>query len=435
MIYRTAELEGLGRWRPRRPRHLVAAARGLRSGGAGPGPVARGNPFRRARQLQGLGGWFSKAVKKLNPVNITRKVASVARAVGKSQIKMTQKAVRSQVNVARKLTSSQVLKKLNPINVARKIGESQLKFTKRMVDAEIKRNKKLWSSPTFRKVLLAVAIVAAIYFTGGAAVSYLMTIYAAMEKKKSGDAAAAAAAEQQQQMAEQGLRGEILASGYSPAQAEEVIARMRGGEDPSAALKSMGAPSAQAEGEQGAVDEQYTEYAGSEAAPISGDQAMQSREAFLQWFQGWKPEAVAALRAERPELFADLPSGGQALSGYDDNLGDWSADSYQLGDFDWGETLSSWGSAIAEAAPNILKTVGEAKTLQLQLARMRQGLAPLPTAQAVAQAQRLPAPPGSAGLSAGLSMPVVLGGAALLMGGMFLMMGRSGGGGGRSRRR
>jgi len=399
-------------------------------------------------ELNGLGdlGKFSlkKTIKKLNPITVTKKAVALV-----THPKALIAAVKANNPIVVAKASIALAKEYNPAAVAKNtielgkaVAKQQLAVTKKLVDPRehIKLTKQVLHSPAVQNILKAAVVVVAGYFTGGAAVAPLMKLWMADREKREGRALNAQQ-EAEAAQAEAGIRSEMLAGGYSSEQANQVIGQIHGGADPAAALQSIGPPNpvvasaaVAAAAPSISFADAYAEAAGSAGAPmnttampapsrrsevlgrsvpvsLSSEDVMQSkqsksREQFLQWFRGWKPAEAAALQASNPELFEPLSVDTAALSGFDDDLGDWSGP--YLGD--WSDTFSSWGDAISNALPTVLSTATSLKTLQVQLARAKAGQPPLPTVQATAIAAGKK--PGGIGLP--LSMPMVIGGVVVL---------------------
>lgn len=365
---------------------------------------------------QGLGdlGRFSlkRAVQRLNPV-----------AVAKSQIANTQKALKMAVQMAK---PAEVIKSLRrTADVVKKLHDPRehIKFAQARHAQHMEWIRKIEKNKIAGPIFNAVVIVVATYFGVGEVVAPLMKLWLASEKQRS---AAIAAGEQQQHsaaeaaQAEADLRREILANGYSDAEASQIIDQINAGVDPRAAIQSIGLPHQKplASGPLASVAVTQAQAVTRAQAMIESsapavsshpslETAMQTKQAeahahFVDWFRQFRPEAAAALEAARPELFAPLAP-PQALSGFDDGVGDWTGEDH-LGQTDWGDMFSSAMESISTALPEVLNKVVDYKTAQLQLQRAKQGQPLLPTATA----QKLAVSGKAPGLA--LSMPLVVGG-------------------------
>jgi hypothetical protein len=116
--------------------------------------------------------------------------------------------------------------------------------------------KKAGKSPRFRKLLVVVVAAVATYFTfglaAGPALSWvaanakmlygLATVAMSIRSKKKGGPGADPETEQAAAEGEAQIRTELLAAGFSSAQAEKAIANLRAGMDPGAALVAIGPP-------------------------------------------------------------------------------------------------------------------------------------------------------------------------------------------------
>jgi len=151
----------------------------------------------------------------------------------------------------------------------------------------------------------------------------------------------------------------------------------------------------------------------------------EARARFLDWFAKWRPDAAKALRDLNPALLSPSSPAPGSLSGlgddddgHDDDQGHYTGELSGLGDLS--DDLTSFVDTFSDAASTVMKNITEAKTLQLQLERMRQGRAPLPTAQA----QRFAVTSPQAGVNApagfSISKPVLF--AAAVLGGLGLWL-------------
>lgn len=388
-------------------------------------------PVNAPRGLGDLGKFnLRKAIKKLNPVTVTRKAVQLSthpRALV-ATLKANNPVVvaKASIALAKEYNPAAVAK--NSIALGRAVAKQQVSISKTLLDprSQLKMAKAVLHSPAVQNIIKAAVVVVAGYFTGGSAVAPLMKLWMADRAKREAASAGGALTAQQQAeaaRADADMRAQMAANGYSPAQADQVIAQLGSGADPAAALQSIGPPNpviasaavAAAGGGGGGsaapADAPMSAPADASAVPVTlaSEDVMQSkqsaaRDKFIRWFAQWKPAQADALRNAHPELFEPLKVDTAALAGFDDDLGDWSGN--YLGD--WSDTLSSWADAVSSAVPEVLNTAMEAKTLQVQLARVKAGQSPLPTTTA----QRLATTGGKPGLA--LSMPVVIGGVLAL---------------------
>ncbi len=368
------------------------------------------------RELNGLGDLgrrfsLKKAVKRLNPVALAKKSIQLAKHP-KEMIK--------------------VLKAYNPAALTAKTvirsNQNVFRFTKKFTQKAHKRHmvwlRKIEKNKIAGPIFNAVVMVVATYFGVSGIVAPAMKVWLASEKQRS---AAIAAGETEKHsaadvaQAEADLHIQIVGAGYSAAEADQIIAQLRQGVDPTVAIQSIGPPHPLAAASV------------PEAAPIQAERPMgaprysgnatqtsqaSARDQFLKWFSSWKPQEAAALRASNPELFAPLVSAPLALADHD-ALGAMFGEVAGLGqdeaeDGGWAAAFSSWADTAAKIVPSVLNNLTAVKTLQLQLQRSRAGLPPLPTrtAQQVAVTGRAP-------LS--FSLPLVISGVLVLaLGAVFV---------------
>src|SRR6266699_4373255 len=192
------------------------------------------------RELNGLGDLgrrfsLKKAVKRLNPVALAKKSIQLAKHP-KEMVK--------------------VLKAYNPAALTAKVvirsNQDVFRFTKKFTQKAHKRHmvwlRKIEKNKIAGPIFNAVVMVVATYFGVSGIVAPAMKVWLASEKQRS---AAIAAGETEKHsaadvaQAEADLHIQIVGAGYSAAEADQIIAQLRQGVDPTVAIQSIGPPHSQ----------------------------------------------------------------------------------------------------------------------------------------------------------------------------------------------
>jgi len=181
-------------------------------------------------------------------------------ALGKSRLKRLASRVTSfakkPLKLAMKITPKPLRKivQATVIRPTEKLIEAHEKFAVATLINPLEKThylaKKLVHSPRFRKILRAVVIAVIVYFSFGTALAWvaanpslvtgIASLVLKMRNQRSGvsDPEADAAAAQ----GERDIRAQLLAAGYSDAQADQAIANLKSGMQPDKALAAIGPP-------------------------------------------------------------------------------------------------------------------------------------------------------------------------------------------------
>lgn len=208
---------------------------------------------------------------------------------------------------------------------------------------------------------------------------------------------------------------QLVDEGIPPDQAQAIVQRVSSGEDLESAMYAV----------LGDQPVQLTK-------PVAKLSPEAAQAEFLTWVANWRPREHAKAVSMMPALLQPISAEAPALEGLasgriDDESGEWA---FGLGEIDWGAAIGSFVETAGKVYGTVLQNKFDKKSMQIQLDRMKAGLPPAPTQQVEQQSHSIvqpSAPAPAAGPFAALGggmMPVAL--LALGGGALFLMTQRRG---------
>ena len=242
----------------------------------------------------------------------------------------------------------------------------------------------------------AIAAIAAFIHLLAPVAAYLKTAAAARQlavTRKNVKAAKRADAEIRQE--EERAIADMVAGGLPRTDAIQVMRLVGNGVDPERALKTV-------------IGDRTLP----KVKPVELLPPEQAQAAFMGWLRGWRPDIAERVTGTPASVSQSAPAGRVS-----DDTGKWTFGDVTplegLGEIDWsaiGDKIMSVASTVTSVGAKLADLRAQREMIKAQLDRARNGLAPLPTAQAEQQAQRTVA--GQAGVAPGGMMggmmPVVL---------------------------